>query len=144
MGLAVKLACQKMSAEGLGRIEALVQSLKAAAKREDRQAFLGVRARIERAIAEGCLSPRLAHLLEVMGYPCARYRAFHVSVPGYMEKVAYCYEGICKAFRKKDESAAERLRVQIIELGRQQLRHYFIEPSRQPRAQQNRAAQKRL
>ena len=144
MGLAVKLACQKMSAEGLAQMEALIHSLKSAAKREDRQGFLEIRARIERAIAERCLSPRLAHLLEVMGYPCARYRAFHVSVPGYMDKVASCYEGICKAFRKKDELLAEQLRVQIIELGRQLLRHYFIEPLRKPRAEQRRPAQKRL
>ena len=128
MGLAVKLACQKMSAEGLKKMEELIRSLKLAANRGDRYQFLEVRSRLERFIAEQCLSPRLAHLLEVMGYPCARYRAFHVSVPGYMGDVVRCYKGICEAFRKKDEAQAERLRIQIIEMGRELLRQYFIEP----------------
>jgi hypothetical protein len=42
-----------------------------------------------------------------MGYPSARYRACHVSVPGYMEKVADCYVGIANAFRKKAQTRAE-------------------------------------
>jgi hypothetical protein len=44
-----------------------------------------------------------------MGYPSARYRAFHVSVPSDMKKVADCYVGIAKAFRKKDQTRAENL-----------------------------------
>ncbi|MGH7830706.1 MAG: GntR family transcriptional regulator [Candidatus Binatia bacterium] len=136
MGLAVKLACQKMSSDDINDIEEIVRSLKSAAERDDRHGFLDIRARLERAIAERCLSSRLAHLLEVMGYPCARYRAFHVSVPGYMAQVVNCYEGICEAFRKRDETEAELRRAQIIELGRQIIRRYFIEPSRKPDLEQ--------
>jgi DNA-binding GntR family transcriptional regulator len=130
MSLAVRLACQKMTDEGLGRLEELVAALRAAAENGDRQEFLDCRAGLERLIAESSLSPRLAHLLEVMGYPCIRYRAFHVSVPGYMNEISRRYEGICKAFRDKDDAKAEKLRVEIIELGRKLLHWYFIEPLR--------------
>jgi len=144
MGLAVRLACHKISSQDIGDIEEMVRLLKSAAEHDDRHGFLEIRARLERAIAERCLSSRLAHLLEVMGYPCARYRAFHVSVPGYMDQVVKCYDGICAAFRRRDETEAERLRVQIIELGRQIIRRYFIEPFRKPNAEQERPAEERL
>lgn len=128
MRVAVKLACQKIHVEALKEMEGLVRALKLAAKRDERLRFLELRANLERFIAEQCLSSRLAHLLEVMGYPSARYRAFHVTVPGYMKEVARCYSEIYEAFCKKDDAKAERLRVQIIELGRRLLRQYFIEP----------------
>ena len=63
-----------------------------------------------------------------MAYPSARYRVFHVSVPGYMEEIARCYEGVYEAFSKKDDVAAERFRLKVMELGRELLRRYFIEP----------------
>ena len=128
MGLAIKLACQKMVVADVEQLETMVTSLKAAAAKNNTNDFLLRRARIERFIWEHSLSPRLAHLLEVMGYPSARYRAFHVSVPGYMEKVADCYVGIAKAFRKKDQSLAENLRGKIIDTGLELLQRYFIHP----------------
>ena len=79
-------------------------------------------------ICERSFSPRLAHLFEVMAYPSARYRVFHVSVPGYMEEVARCYEGVCDAFSKGDALAAERCRLEVMDIGRNLLRQYFIEP----------------
>jgi DNA-binding GntR family transcriptional regulator len=132
MGLAVKLACQKMTMSDVAGLEKMVRSLKSAAAKQDRSEFLDVRALIEKCISEHSVSPRLAHLLEVMGYPSARYRAFHVSVPGYMENVAACYDGIVQAFRHKDQARAEKLRVQIIDKGMELLRRYFIEPAAQP------------
>ena len=63
-----------------------------------------------------------------MAYPSARYRAFHVSVPGYMDEITRCYEGIYEAFSKGDDTAAEQLRLKIMDLGRELLRRYFIEP----------------
>ncbi|MDE0212850.1 MAG: GntR family transcriptional regulator [Deltaproteobacteria bacterium] len=128
MGLAVKLACQKMTGEDVTELEALVAGLAAAAEEDDRSGFLAVRSRVERFIASRSLSPRLARLIETMGYPCARYRSFHVAVPGYMSHVAEAYRGICMAFRSKDEASAEQLRVDIIDLGRSLLQRYFFEP----------------
>jgi DNA-binding GntR family transcriptional regulator len=128
MGLAVKLACQKMTDEDVTELETLVAGLEAAAEKDDRPGFLGIRSRVERFIASKSLSPRLARLIETMGYPCARYRSFHVSVPSYMSQVAEAYRGICMAFRSKDEATAEHLRVDIIDLGRSLLQRYFFEP----------------
>ncbi len=128
MGLAVKLACQKMTDEDVTELETLVAGLAAAAEEDDRPGFLAVRSRVERFIASKSLSPRLARLIETMGFPCARYRSFHVSVPGYMGHVAEAYRGICMAFRSKDEATAEQLRVDIIDLGRSLLQRYFFEP----------------
>lgn len=128
MGLAVKLACQKMTDADVTELEALVAGLAAAAEEDDRSGFLAVRSRVERFIASRSLSPRLARLIETMGYPCARYRSFHVAVPGYMSHVAEAYRGICMAFRSKDEASAEQLRVDIIDLGRSLLQRYFFEP----------------
>ncbi|HWP60780.1 MAG TPA: GntR family transcriptional regulator [Candidatus Acidoferrales bacterium] len=136
LGLAVRLACQRMRSEDLSRMGELVEKLKAAAGENDRHGFLDARAELERFIIERSFSPRLAHLLEVMSYPSARYRVFHVSVPGYMGEVSRCYEGIYRAFRKKDEREAERLRLKIMELGRDMLRQYFIEPYARLKGQQ--------
>jgi hypothetical protein len=63
-----------------------------------------------------------------MAYPSARYRVFHVSVPGYMNEVARCYEGVYEAFSRGDDVAAERFRLKVMDLGRELLRRYFIEP----------------
>ena len=63
-----------------------------------------------------------------MAYPSARYRVFHVSVPGYMEEVVRCYEGVCEAFSRGDDLGAERFRLEVMDLGRDLLRRYFIEP----------------
>ena len=88
-----------------------------------------LRARLEQTIAEKALSPRLARLLSVMGHPSARYRALHVNVPGYMVEVVKCYEGIAKAFHHRDADRAEELRLQIVSLGRELLRRYFMTPA---------------
>jgi DNA-binding GntR family transcriptional regulator len=128
IGLAVRLACQKMKGKALGDMGKLVKRLRQAADREDRHGFLDTRAELERLICERSFSPRLAHLLEVMAYPSARYRVVHVSVPGYMDEVARCYEGIYDAFSKGDAIAAERFRLKVMDLGRELLQRYFIEP----------------
>jgi len=128
MGLAVKLTCRLMSEKDLDNMEVLVQDLDRSVKRNDRHGFLETRTALENLIVERCLSPRLAHLIEVMGYPSARYRAFHVSVPGYMEEVAKCYGEISQAFRSRDDRKAEMLRARIIEIGRNLLKRFFIEP----------------
>jgi DNA-binding GntR family transcriptional regulator len=135
IGLAVKLACQRIKGEDLNRMSELVRKLKDASIRGDRNQFLEIRAALERFVGERSFSPRLAHLLEVMAYPSSRYRVFHVSVPGYMEEVARCYEGMHQAFSSGDETAAEQLRLQIMDLGRELLRQYFIEPYRGLRSQ---------
>jgi DNA-binding GntR family transcriptional regulator len=137
IGLAAKLACQRMKGEALDNMRILVKRLRQAADKKDRHGFLEVRAELERFICERSFSPRLAHLLEVMAYPSARYRVFHVSVPGYMEEVARCYEGVYKAFSEEDDIAAERFRLKVMDLGRELLRRYFIEPSDLRSAEQN-------
>ena len=129
MGLAVKLACQKMLPDDVSQLESLVVSLKSAAQIGNSHDFLETRANIEKFIAVHSFSPRLAHLLEIMAYPSVRYRTFHVSVPGYMTQVAECYEGIINAFRLKDDRKAEELREKIIRLGMEMLRRYFIQPA---------------
>jgi DNA-binding GntR family transcriptional regulator len=128
IGLAVRLACQRMKGEALATMHDLVKRLRRAADKNDRTAFLESRAELERFVGEKSFSPRLAHLLQVMAYPSARYRVFHVSVPGYMDQVTTCYEGIYQAFCKKDDRQAEKLRFKVMELGRELLRRYFIEP----------------
>lgn len=128
LGLAMRLACQKMTAADLAAIGDLVQGLRTAVDEGDRQKFVALRGDLERTITDKALSPRLARLVAIMGHPCARYRALHVNVPGYMDEVVACYEGIYNAFREKDETLAEELRVRIIDLGRELLRRYFITP----------------
>jgi DNA-binding GntR family transcriptional regulator len=112
----------------MSSIEELVDNLRQCATKEDRHGFLETRAELERFICERSFSPRLAHLFEVMAYPSARYRVFHVSVPGYMQEVVRCYEGVCDAFARGDDVAAERFRLEVMNLGRDLLRRYFIEP----------------
>ena len=129
IGLAVKLACQRMKADDLRRMRDLVKMLKDSALKGDRHAFLDARAELERFVVAKSFSPRLAHLLEVMSYPSARYRRFHVSVPGYMEEVCRFYESMYRAFSTKDHAEAELQRFKIMELGRNLLRRYFIEPN---------------
>jgi DNA-binding GntR family transcriptional regulator len=128
IGLATRLACRRMKGEALSSIARLVEKLRQCAAREDRHGFLEARAELERFICERSFSPRLAHLFEVMAYPSARYRVFHVSVPGYMQEVVRCYEGVCDAFARGDDAAAERFRLDVMNLGRDLLRRYFIEP----------------
>jgi len=128
IGLAVRLACQRMKGESLAGLQDMVRKLRQAADNDDRSAFLDARTQLERFVGQRSFSPRLAHLLEVMAYPSARYRAFHVSVPGYMDEITQCYEGIYEAFAKCDDAAAEQLRLKIMDLGRGLLRRYFIEP----------------
>jgi len=134
LGLAVKLACQRMKPEDLQRMRDLVKSLKEAAASEDRHAFLDIRAELEHLIVERSFSPRLAHLLEVMSYPSARYRRFHVSVPGYMDEVSRFYQGMYDAFRAKNPKEAELQRFKVMELGRNLLRRYFIETYKDEKA----------
>jgi DNA-binding GntR family transcriptional regulator len=138
IGLATKLACQRMKGEALKSLKAMVNRLRQAADKGDRHTFLEARAELERYLCERSFTPRLAHLLEVMAYPSARYRVFHVSVPGYMEEVAGCYEDIYEAFAKGDDVGAERYRLKVMDVGRQLLRRYFIEPQ-SGYAQQNQA-----
>ena len=128
LGLAMRLACQKMTDKDLGIIAELVQRLRSAVDDGDRQQFVELRARLERTITDKALSPRLARLLSVMGHPCARYRALHVNVPGYMDEVVKCYEGISQAFHERDADQAEDLRLRIVALGRELLRRYFMTP----------------
>lgn len=128
LGLAMRLACQKMTAGDISKIAGLVKSLGSAVDSQDRQRFVDLRARLEQTIAEKALSPRLARLLSVMGHPSARYRALHVNVPGYMDDVVKCYEGIAKAFHDRDADQAEELRLRIVTLGRELLRRYFMTP----------------
>jgi len=128
LGLAMRLACQKMTANDVSKIGVLVTSLRSAVDSQDRQRFVELRARVEQTIAEKALSPRLARLLSVMGQPTARYRALHVNVPGYMDDVVNCYEGIAQAFHERDAEQAEELRLRIVALGRELLRRYFMTP----------------
>ena len=128
LGLAMRLACQKMNSNDVSKIAGLVKSLRSAVDGQDRQRFVELRVRLEQTIAEKALSPRLARLLSVMGHPCARYRALHVNVPGYMDEVVKCYEGIAKAFHERDADRAEELRMRIVALGRELLRRYFVAP----------------
>lgn len=129
IGLAVKLACQRMKADDLCHMRDMVKLLKDSATKGDRHAFLDARAEVERFIVEKSFSPRLAHLLQVMSYPSARYRRFHVSVPGYMDEVSRFYEQMYQAFCNKDHEEAELQRFKVMELGRNLLRRYFIEPA---------------
>lgn len=129
LGLAMRLACRKMTSNDLEVLDELVNLLRNAADSQNRQLFVEVRARLEKTIAEKSLSPRLARLVAVMGYPCARYRVLHVNVPGYMEEVVRYYEGICEAFHEKDESKAEELRIRIVSLGRALIQRYFTPPN---------------
>lgn len=131
IGLAVKLACQRMTSGDLNQMRDLVKMLKEFAMKGDRHGFLDARAELERFVVAKSFSPRLAHLLEVMSYPSARYRRFHVSVPGYMEEVSRFYEFMYQAFCTKDHEEAELQRFKVMELGRNLLRRYFIEPDRQ-------------
>ncbi len=128
LGLAMRLACQKMSDRDITVIGELVQKLRLTVDDGDRRGFVELRGRLERTITDNALSPRLARLVAVMGHPCARYRALHVNVPGYMDEVVGCYEGIYHAFHERDANLAEELRVRIIDLGRELLRRYFIAP----------------
>jgi DNA-binding GntR family transcriptional regulator len=128
IGLATRLACRRMKGEALSSMGKLVDKLRQCAAKKDRHGFLETRAELERLICERSFSPRLAHLFEVMAYPSARYRAFHVSVPGYMEEVVRCYEGVRDAFSRGDDLAAERFRLEVMDRGRELLRQYFIEP----------------
>ncbi len=129
LGLAMRLACQKMTPNDVSKIAGLVKSLRSTVNGQDRQRFVELRARLEQTIAEKALSPRLARLLSVMGQPCARYRALHVNVPGYMDEVVKCYEGISQAFHERDADQAEELRLQIVSLGRELLKLYFMTPA---------------
>ncbi len=129
LGLAMRLACQKMTGNDVSKIAGLVKLLRSAVDGQDRQRFVELRARVEQTIAEKALSPRLARLLSVMGQPSARYRALHVNVPGYMDEVVKCYEGISKAFHERDADQAEGLRLQIVSLGRELLKLYFMTPA---------------
>ncbi len=126
LGLAMRLACQKMTPNDVSKIAGLVKSLRSTVDGQDRQRFVELRARLEQSIAEKALSPRLARLLSVMGHPSARYRSLHVNVPGYMDEVVKCYEGICEAFQERDADRAEELRLHIVSLGRDLLRRYFM------------------
>ena len=128
LGLAMRLACRKMNSNDVSKIAGLVKSLRSAVDGQDRQRFVELRARLEQTIAEKALSPRLARLLSVMGQPCARYRALHVNVPGYMDEVVKCYEGISQAFHERDADQAEELRLRIVSLGRELLKLYFMTP----------------
>jgi DNA-binding GntR family transcriptional regulator len=128
IGLAARLACRRMKGEALSSMAQLVDKLRQSAEKYDRHGFLDARAELERLICERSFSPRLAHLFEVMAYPSARYRIFHVAVPGYMDAVVRCYQGICDAFRRGDDAAAEQFRLEVMNLGRELLRRYFIEP----------------
>lgn len=128
IGLAARLACRRMKGEALASMAKLVDKLRQCAAKKDRHGFLETRAELERLICECSFSPRLARLLEVMAYPSARYRVFHVSVPGYMEEVVRCYEGVRDAFARGDDVAAERFRLEVMSLGRDLLRRHFIEP----------------
>jgi DNA-binding GntR family transcriptional regulator len=105
IGLAAKLSCRRMKGDALNTMAELVDKLRRCAAQEDRHGSLETRAELEQLICERSFSPRLAHLFEIMAYPSARYRVFHVSVPGYMEKVVRCYEGVCAAFARVDASA---------------------------------------
>jgi len=49
-------------------------------------------------------------------------------MPGYMEEVSRFYQGMYDAFRIKDPEEAELQRFKVMELGRNLLRRYFIEP----------------
>lgn len=128
IGLAARLACRRMKGEALSTMAKLVDKLRQCAAKKDRHGFLETRAELERLICERSFSQRLARLFEVMAYPSARYRVFHVSVPGYMEEVVRCYEGIYDAFAAGDDVAAERFRLEVMNLGRDLLRRHFIEP----------------
>ena len=128
IGLAARLACRTMKGEALTSMAKLVDKLRQCAEKGDRHGFLETRAELERFICERSFSPRLAHLFEVMAYPSARYRVFHVSVPGYMEEIVRCYEGVCDAFSRGDDVAAEQFRLKVMDIGRDLLRRYFIEP----------------
>jgi len=128
IGLATRLASRSMKGETLRQTRKLVEKLRRTAEKEDRHGFLETRAELERFICQHSFSPRLAHLFEIMAYPSARYRVFHVSVPGYMKEIVRCYEGICDAFARGDDLEAERSRLRIMDIGRQLLKRYFIEP----------------
>jgi DNA-binding GntR family transcriptional regulator len=128
IGLGARLACQRMKGETLASMGKLVDKLRQSADENNRHGFLETRAELEHFICEHSFSPRLARLFEVMAYPSARYRVFHVSVPGYMNEVARCYEGVYEAFSRGDDVAAERFRLKVMDLGRELLRRYFIEP----------------
>jgi DNA-binding GntR family transcriptional regulator len=128
IGLATRLAGRRMKGETLGQMRAFVDQLCRASQIGDRHGFLETRAELERFICAHSFSPRLAHLFEIMAYPSARYRVFHVSVPGYMEEVVRCYQGICDAFSRGDDLEAEHCRLKIMDIGRQLLKKYFIEP----------------
>ncbi|HEX5021562.1 MAG TPA: GntR family transcriptional regulator [Candidatus Binatia bacterium] len=128
IGLATRLASRTMKGKTLGDMRNFVDKLRRASEKGDRHGFLETRAELERFICDHSFSSRLAHLFEVMAYPSARYRVFHVSVPGYMEEVVRCYEGVCDAFSRGDDLEAERCRLKIMDIGRQLLKRYFIEP----------------
>jgi DNA-binding GntR family transcriptional regulator len=128
IGLAARVACRKMKGEALATMGKLVDKLRRCAAKNDRHGFLETRAELERLICERSFSQRLAHLLEVMAYPSARYRVFHVSVPGYMDEVVRCYQGVRDAFERGDDAAAEGFRLEVMHLGRDLLRRHFIEP----------------
>jgi len=128
IGLGARLACQRMKGDTLISMGKLVDKLRQCADENNRHGFLEARAELEHFICEHSFSPRLARLFEVMAYPSARYRVFHVSVPGYMNEVAGCYEGVYEAFSRGDDVAAERFRLKVMDLGRELLRRYFIEP----------------
>lgn len=126
IGLAVRLATPAIAERLLAKYRSLIKALRLAASKSDSRAFLKVASTMEKFFAAHSGSLRLKRLVEVLGNPCLKYRAFLASVPGYMDEIVHWHQKIAKAIEQHNAVQAESYRRAISDRGAKLIYRHFL------------------
>jgi DNA-binding GntR family transcriptional regulator len=126
-GLAARKAAQRISAEELETIGAILDECQAALEAGEVEAYGQADARFHRALAEASGNPTLVETLDGLRLRIHRFRDLANRDPGLRERAERERESIVDALARRDEGAAAHLLEQHINSIRQTVLHQLTE-----------------
>jgi len=108
-GVAVRLACHRVTDKELERLYRYTDEMKALADRDDIGAYAEVSREFHEALIRAAKSRRLSQVHRIVDMPIQRLRVFALSQPGRPHDSVREHRQILDAIARRDPEAAERL-----------------------------------
>ncbi|HLC19085.1 MAG TPA: GntR family transcriptional regulator [Thermodesulfobacteriota bacterium] len=108
-GYAARIACQKLSAREIKRLETINTGMAVCAEKKDVKAFYRLDNQFHDTFLNACGNEKLCSIAHNIVRQFERFRATAMSLPGRMEESVRQHDDIIKAFKKCDGELVEML-----------------------------------
>jgi len=126
VGLAAKLAAQKIDPRDLKELRKVARLMAEKSSRNDLKSYFPLNLKFHRLLSRAGGNQRLHEILGNFGKQTHRFRYASLSLPGRMKKSCAYHQKLIKAIEARDQKAAEKIARTIIEeAGKALMEHPF-------------------